>query len=212
MDLFDGSCRSTQPQSVQSSSVDASLMNQSTPQSSGVTASGEAEDSEGEMPEMDVYPLNGDNGDSICQNVETNTSTVQDLSAITIVPGEGESEQSGTYDQDSNISQNSIQVGESVREQSEEVHSSNHTKKSTDNGNDPDYSESDSKRPKYGGRRSKDTMEKILKRADAKSGLDITSLSGKERRLLNLRNSGVAYRKQLREKARETKRMKTSST
>lgn len=187
-------------------------MNQSTPQSSGITASGEAEDNEGELPEMDIDSLKGDNGDSICQNVETNISTVQDLSAITIVPGEGESEQSGTYDQESNISQNSIQVGESVREQSEEVHSSYHTKESTDNANDPDYSESDSKRPKYGGRRSKETMEKLFKRVDAKSGLDITSLPGKERKLLNLKNSGLVYRKQLREKSRETKRMKTSST
>lgn len=185
-------------------------MSQSTSQSSGITASGEAED-ERKMPEMDNHSRNGDHGDSICQNVET-TSTPQDLSAITVVPGERESEQSGTYDPENNTSQNSTQVGESIREQSEGVHPSTHTKESTDNADDSDYSESDSKRPKYGGRRSKAETERILKRVDAKSGLDISSLSGKERRLLNLRNSGYAYRKKLRAKARETKRMKTSST
>ena len=71
-------------------------MNQSTPQSSGITASGEAMDDEGEMPDMDTDLLIGDNGDSVFQNVEANASTIQDLSAIAVAPGEGELEQSGT--------------------------------------------------------------------------------------------------------------------
>ena len=61
---------------------------------------------------------------------------------------------------------------------------------------DPDYTDQHPKR-KYRRKFSKVEKKKYLKRLDAMHGVDYDSLSGREKRLLNLKYSGMQWRKHL---------------
>ncbi|KAK8810024.1 hypothetical protein WA538_003576 [Blastocystis sp. DL] len=211
---------SQQSHSRQSSSVDVSLVNQSTPQSSGITASGEAMDDEGEMPDMDTDLLIGDNGDSVFQNVEANASTIQDLSAIAVVPGEGELEQSGTCDQENNTSQNSVQVGKPVGEQTEGVTPSNLASESSDNADDSDDSNYENHRDSFYvmngarvyGYKTKAVKKSMQKKVAALHGVTDDVLTGRERALMNLNNVSNHVQKEVQERLKGTKRSHANST
>lgn len=193
-------------------------MNQSTPQSSGIAASGEADVYEGEMPDMDMDLLNGNNGDSVFQNVETNASTIQDLSAIAVVPGEGELEQSGTCDQENNTSQNSIQVGKPVGELTEGVATSNLASESSDDdSNDSNYeNHRDSFYVMNGARvygyKTKAIKKSMQKKVAALHGVTDDVLTGRERALINLNNVSNHVQKEVQERLKGTKRSHANST
>lgn len=69
-------------------------------------------------------------------------------------------------------------------------------RKHTPNSDDPDYTDQHPKR-KYRRKLSKVEKKKYLKRLDAMHGVDYDSLSGREKRLLNLKYSGMQWRKHL---------------
>ena len=78
-------------------------------------------------------------------------------------------------------------------------------RKHTPNLDDPDYTDQHPKR-KYKRKLSKAERKKYLKRLDAMHGVDYDSLPGKEKRLLNLKYSGMQWRKHLWNEAMKAKK------
>lgn len=191
----------SQSHSSQSSSFDTSLSNQSTSQDSFLAGAEDREDP-GDLPEPVIEPLEGGN-DSIYQNEE--------LSAVTSIHGEEDSLLSGTCDQASISVQNSVQMGESAKEQPGEDHPSDSTKEHPNKTDDPDYSEG-STRVKRKAKNSKRAKKGYYKRLDAMNGLSLESISGRDRRILNLNNAGEKMRIQLWKQASAARRHKTSNT
>lgn len=177
-------------------------------------------DDEGEMPDMDTDLLIGDNGDSVFQNVGANASTIQDLSAIAVVPGEGELEQSGTCDQENNTSQNSVQVGKPVGEQTEGVTPSNLASESSDNADDSDDSNYENHRDSFYvmngarvyGYKTKAVKKSMQKKVAALHGVTDDVLTGRERALMNLNNVSNHVQKEVQERLKGTKRSHANST
>ena len=176
----------------------------------------EANDSES-VPSFDPGSIGGDDNDLPSQSVELGSSAVQDLSNISSIPGEGESDLSGVYDQASSSIQGSVQISDTTDEHSKESLATGSRKRHTDDSDDSDYVNHRGtlhivNGARHYGYKTKAVKKAIAKRVDAMNGLNVDSLSGREKVLLNLRNVGAQKRRELRTVAKATKRQKTSNT
>ena len=145
----------------------------------------------------------GNDANPSSQNVDPNSSAAQNPIPISSVPGE--SERDGICDQTNSNIQGSEQMTNTKRD-----HTTGSRKRHADDSDDSDYVNHRGtlhivNGVRYYGYKTKAVKKAIARRVDAMNGLNVNTLSGRDKGLLNLRNVGDQMRRELRKAAKKRK-------